>query len=190
MATAYVNQTPIPEQIYTLNGYNVVPFICDVSKLASSFAGFVINDTLLLADIPNLCMFVDLYLDMPSVDSNVSPAAVESLGDNAADATHGALGVGGIATGMTLGRGSSGTFRAGGTGFVHGALPFIYSIPFASLPTTNILKAGPLGAVSLMLKFTTAPATGVATGKIYGWVAYTLMADLTMPSGSGGVQPL
>jgi hypothetical protein len=180
MATAYTNSSLYANQVYTMVGVNYAPFACDISKLASSFTGFVINDTVNLVRIPNRYMLVDFFVDLCALDS--STGVVTSLGDNGPDTTHGMAGAGGFTTGMTLGRSSAaGTIRAGGTGFVHGAIPWIYSVPYASEPSIGIW---------LMLKVTTAPTgTHASTGTISGWVAYQSLAELNSPSGTGGTNP-
>jgi hypothetical protein len=183
MATAYTNQTPYPNQPYSpVPGCIVESFSCDISKLVASFPGFIINDTVNLVRMPdNLFELYDFYVDLCALDS--STGVVESLGDNAPDATHGMAGAGGFMTGLTLGRSTTaGTVRAGGTGFVHGAIPFIYSIPAAQVPAIGLW---------FMLKITTAPTgTAQTTGIISGWVAYTALAPLENATQTGSVKPL
>ena len=192
MATAYTNQTLFPNQPYTLNGVNYAPFACDISKLVASFSGFVINDTVNLVRIPNRYMLVDFLVDYCALDS--STGVVTSLGDNG-DSSHGGAGAGGFVAGLTLGRSSlTGQVRPGtlgvtstpaaaaGTAWVHGAIPWIYSVPVANEPS---------GGLYFMMKVTTAPTgTAATTGTIYGWIAYTALAPLENGSGTGAVQPL
>src|SRR5215469_17100864 len=146
MATAYTNQTLFPNQPYTLNGVNYAPFACDISKLVASFSGFVINDTVNLVRIPNRYMLVDYFIDMCATDS--STGSIISVGDNG-DSSHGGAGAGGFGTlaaisqsnhaGIINPRGAwvinGASSAAAAYAPVHGAIPWIYSVPVANEPS-------------------------------------------------------
>lgn len=174
MATNYQNTPYQGQQMPMQVGENTAYFQCNLASLASSFTGFVINDTVNLVQIPNFSILDDFYIDLCSLDTGA--AVVESLGDNVSN-TNGGAGTGGFATGMTLGRNASGTYRPGGTGFVHNAIPWVYGVPYANVPTVGIW---------LRLAITTAPTTPTTTGIIGGWVKYHLLTSTEVPSGSGG----
>lgn len=177
MATAYQNTPFGGNQVPTLVGQNKSPFQFNIATQTGSplgtGPGFIINDTVNLVRIPNGSRLEDFYIDFAALDT--STGVVTSIGDNVASANGGAD-AGGFMTGLTLGRSSAtGTVRAGGTGFVHGAIPWIYSIASANVPTVGIW---------LMLKITTAPTTTTTTGIIYGWISYSTLANTTMSSGT------
>jgi hypothetical protein len=175
--TAYVNQTPFTNQPPTMQGDNYANFKCDISKLAASFGGFVTGDTLQLVQIPQFAMLCGIYLDTCILDSDNSPASVIGLGDNC-NSSHGGAGSSGFATGVTVGQTTAGTWRTGNTGFVHGTVPWIYSVPFAYVPANGIW---------LMLTFETPPATPTTTGVISGFVKYQMLAPLENASGTGAL---
>lgn len=172
-------------------GTNYFNFACDISKLATSFAGFGLNDTLDLVQIPNGVMLVDFYIDTCFTDTAASVAW--SIGDNVSSA-HGGLGSGGWATALNLGRSSlGGVFRAGGfaqvaTGaaqtsqqWVHNTIPWVYAIPYANVPVaTSAISAG----IWMQLKYTSAPGAAATTGIIKGWIAYSLLTSTTNADGT------
>jgi hypothetical protein len=187
MATTYFNTPAAGAQMPMQVGPNKAYFACNIANLKTSFGGFVINDTVTLVQIPNWAMLTDFYIDYAALDS--STGLVTSIGDNVS-ASHGGVGAGGFMAGLTLGRSSTaGTVRAGGTGFVHGVIPWIYGVPYANVPVSSSTTAA---GIWLLLTVTTA-ATGTAatTGIISGWAEYTLLTPgSSISSGTGATQSL
>ncbi len=181
MATAYKAPAFQGQQMPTQVGPNTFNFKIDIATLVASFPGFIINDTLEMVQIPNGAMLDDFYIDMPALDS--STGVVWSVGDNV-NSSHGGAGAGGFATAQTIGRSSTGgTLRAGATGYVAGAIPWIYAVPRSASGVDYLPSTG----IQLLFKCTTAPTgTAASTGIIKGWVKYTL---LTSTEGASGTAP-
>lgn len=107
-------------------------------------AALVINDTISMVKLPTRAIVKDIILSTPDLDSDGSPAVVLAVGDSVDDDR--------FITGSTVG-------QAGGVARMNAAGGHLYE--YAS--ETNIL-----------VKATTAPATGATTGTIKLTVLYSL----------------
>ena len=122
----------------------------DYSEFTISSA-FVINDTVKLFKIPAMARVLSFTIDMPILDTNVSPAARIDVGDVANGATYYI---------NTLNAGTS------------------FSVAtFVSMTANGV--AGTLGTRyaaddALILKIHTAPATGATSGTIHARIEYIL----------------
>lgn len=182
MATAYAATLNGGEQSPTLVGYNSVKFSFTVPA-----AGFVINDTITLAPIPAGAQLDDFFIDMPQLDSNVSPTLTIDIGtDLAASGSKGGVGAAGFHAAGAVGTASTqdffwGALAVNGTSiiasYVHGSLPFIY------LPTEPASQGVLPPVCNLQMKIHAAPATSATSGTISGYIRYNMVTDTTTAGG-------
>ena len=175
MATAYVAGIQGGDQYPTLVGMNAV----QMAPFTNSVA-FVVNDTLLIGQIPAGAMLIDVRIDLPQLDSSGGPSLTLDLGTDLSTGNQG-LGSAGIVAASTAGRAASGSANILSTGdanYVHGSIPFVY-VPKASAITTGVLPV----VCNLVMKIHAAAATATTGGVIYAYYRYFMVdnANATHP---------
>lgn len=152
----------------------------EISEIWQPFANptFVVNDILYLAPIPNGFVLLGFLIDLPQLDTGTSLTI--DVGDNLTT-TAGGQGSAGYFSASTIGRsataGQNVIAPGNNNGFVHGSLPYIYSITNANVPVAGqalgtTATSAPAG-IWLTLKIHAAAQTATTTGSIYGYIRYS-----------------
>jgi len=172
MATHYVALPQSPPS--TLVGLNEMETSFNIAN-TSGGAGFVINDTVDFFELPPGSVLEDFSLDLPILDSNVSPACVLSLGTDIS-AANGGLGPTGILSNSTAGSHFSAATvlsKVGNvSGYQQGSLPFYYQAKLFG-PGGNVQQQW----AKFRLTITTAPATTATTGIMWATIRYRMTGD-------------